>query len=134
MDVILYRLCFSGLLLFVVGLMLGFTLQVFPNPRAALSAHLNGVQSGTFLIALGLLWPRLAVWAGTAPALSHAIWVSFWVLEAGMVMGACAPADAGPIRQNRVKLVAVSLQASSSVVMLLAVGALLFTGRNGLGA
>jgi hydroxylaminobenzene mutase len=47
------------MLLFLLGLLTGFTLPALSNPRMGLSSHLEGVLNGMFLIALGLMWPRL---------------------------------------------------------------------------
>jgi hydroxylaminobenzene mutase len=120
------RLCASGLALFFVGLPLGFAIHALPNPRVALSAHLNAVQSGTALMVLGLLWPRLRAprWA---TVLAHLLWLSFWGLEAGLVLASFIPADHAGGAGNAgwlggaVRVVG----GASSIVMLLAVGAVL---------
>ena len=39
-----------------IGLVTGLTERRFTNMRMALSAHLEGVMNGTFLIALGAIW------------------------------------------------------------------------------
>lgn len=124
MDNLERRLAFAGLLLFVFGLVIGFAVRAFPNPRLALSAHLNGVQSGTILIVLGLLWPRLAVWSAAAGPLASAVWISFWGLEVGMVLAALVPA-APAAAPAGLKLAATTLQGVSGVLMLGAVGVLL---------
>lgn len=130
MDALERRLCFSGLALFVVGLALGFVLRVFPNPRAALSAHLNAVQSGTFLMALGVIWPKLALWRGAASPLAHLIWIAFWVLELGMVLAAFGPpAGSGEAAPAALKLAATGALGLGAVAMLAGLGALLFTFR-----
>ena len=131
MDAIEGRLCFAGLARFVFGLAIGFFLKAFRNPRAALSAHLNAVQSGTFLMVLGLVWPHLSVWPQVATLLSHAVWISFCALEAGMVLGACARSAEGEAKHpaGHVRLGAAALQGVGAVVMLVAVGAQL--GRGG---
>jgi hypothetical protein len=68
------RLMWHGLFLFLVGLVTGLNERRFTNMRMALSAHLEGVMNGTFLIALGAIWghvelsPRVekaARWSGT---------------------------------------------------------------------
>jgi hydroxylaminobenzene mutase len=123
------RLAWSGLALFVVGLMLGFVLQRFANPRAALSAHLNGVQSGTALIVIGLMWPRLQVWPSVAEPLSHVIWLSFWLLQAGLTVNAAVKPGEKASREP-LKLVAGGLQMVSAPPMVLALGALLLTFRS----
>jgi (hydroxyamino)benzene mutase len=124
------RLAMAGLALFVFGLALGFGLKALPNPRAGLSAHLNAVQSGTFLIVLGLLWPRLAVWKAAAGPLGHAIWIAFWGLEAGMVLAAFVPAGAAVAVPKALKLAAAGLTGLSAITMFLSVGALIFTFRS----
>jgi hydroxylaminobenzene mutase len=130
MDIVERRLVFAGLALFVFGMAIGFFLKVFPNPRAALSAHLNAVQSGTFLMVLGLVWPKLAVWKSLASPLSHAVWIAFVAVEVGMVLGALAPPAAeGAAPTGLIRLSAAALQSVSAVVMLLSVGALLATFR-----
>ena len=116
------RLCLNGLVLFVFGLILGFAIEALPNPRVALSAHLNAVQSGTFLVALGLLWGHLGVWPRAAALLGNAIWMSFWGLEAGLTLAAFAERGAP---SAGVRAGAQALMMASSVAMLLAVGALL---------
>jgi hydroxylaminobenzene mutase len=130
MDVFERRLCFAGLALFVFGLAIGFVLKVFPNPRAALSAHLNAVQSGTFLMVLGLLWPKLAVWKSIATPLSHVVWISFLVVEVGMVLMALAPPAAeGQAPTGLIRLGSAALMGLSTIAMLVSVGALLATFR-----
>lgn len=54
-----HRLLQLGVLLFLIGLVVGLTLPVLANPRMGLASHLEGVMNGLFLIALGLVWPRL---------------------------------------------------------------------------
>ena len=45
-----------GAFLFLIGLVTGLQERRFKNMRMALSAHLEGVMNGTFLIALGAIW------------------------------------------------------------------------------
>jgi hydroxylaminobenzene mutase len=45
-----------GVFLFLIGLVTGTQQRRFTNMRMALSAHLEGVMNGTFLIALGAIW------------------------------------------------------------------------------
>ena len=81
-------LCFAGVLLFFFGLLAGFGVPAFGSSRLGLSAHLTGVQSGTALVVLGLLWPHLSFWSGWSMPVASLLWVSFYVLFAGMTMGA----------------------------------------------
>lgn len=53
----------AGALLFLLGLFSGFAIPGMTNPRMGLSAHLEGVMNGTFLMAAGLAWSRLALGA-----------------------------------------------------------------------
>ena len=50
------RLMWHGMFLFLLGLITGLVEQRFTNIRMGLSAHLEGVMNGTFLIALGAIW------------------------------------------------------------------------------
>src|SRR5215469_3246156 len=50
------QLMWSGMLLFLLGLVTGLLEQRFTNVRMGLSAHLEGVMNGTFLVALGAIW------------------------------------------------------------------------------
>ncbi len=61
------RLMFHGMCLFMLGLLTGFAEQHFTNVRMGLAAHLEGLINGTFLIALGAIWPlvRLSPAAAT---------------------------------------------------------------------
>jgi hydroxylaminobenzene mutase len=54
-----HRLVQVGVLLFLFALLVGLAVPRFAVPRLALSAHLLGAMQGTFLIATGLLWPKL---------------------------------------------------------------------------
>ena len=81
-------LCFAGVLLFLFGLLTGFVIPSFRSPRIGLSAHLTGVQSGTFLIAFGLLWPKLMLWPAWSTVIGHAMWISLYVIYASLVLAA----------------------------------------------
>jgi hydroxylaminobenzene mutase len=61
------HLMWHGMLLFLLGLVTGLAEQQFTNVRMGLSAHLEGLMNGTFLIALGAIWNavRLLPWAKT---------------------------------------------------------------------
>ena len=50
------RMMWHGIFLFLIGLVTGMQERRFTNMRMALSAHLEGVMNGTFLIALGAIW------------------------------------------------------------------------------
>jgi hydroxylaminobenzene mutase len=62
------HLMWNGVFLFLLGLITGLFEQQFTNVRMGLSAHLEGLMNGTFLIALGAIWTavRLPPWAKAA--------------------------------------------------------------------
>lgn len=66
------RLIWHGVFLFLLGLLTGFVVQKFVNPRMGLAAHLEGVMNGTFLIALGAVWNEVRLSARLKPA-------TFWI-------------------------------------------------------
>jgi hydroxylaminobenzene mutase len=81
-------LCFTGILLFALGLLTGFGMPAFRAPRIGLSAHLTATQCGIALIAFGFLWSKLTFWNGWSAPLAHVIWISFYLLWIGLVLGA----------------------------------------------
>jgi hydroxylaminobenzene mutase len=52
-------LLWHGVFLFLLGLLTGLATGAMNNPRMGLSAHLEAVMNGLFLMVLGLLWGRL---------------------------------------------------------------------------
>ena len=52
-------LIFAGVLLFFLGLAQGIFIPFMKNPRMALSAHTDGVQSGLALSVFGIVWSLL---------------------------------------------------------------------------
>lgn len=63
------RLIQAGFALFLLGLLTGFAAPLLKAPRMGLSSHLEGLFNGLFLIALGLVWPRLTLGKRAATAL-----------------------------------------------------------------
>jgi (hydroxyamino)benzene mutase len=53
------QLLWHGILVFLLGLIVGFIEQKFANPRMGLAAHLEGLMNGIFLIALGAIWTEI---------------------------------------------------------------------------
>jgi hydroxylaminobenzene mutase len=53
------RLIWHGVFVFFLGLLSGFSTPFLANPRMGLSAHLVAVTAGSFLILMGLIWPKL---------------------------------------------------------------------------
>lgn len=52
-------LLFLGVLLFLWGLLIGLFIPILTNSRMGLSAHLEGIMNGLFLVILGLIWSKL---------------------------------------------------------------------------
>jgi len=65
-----------GALLFLLGLLTGALVPTVRNPRLGLSAHLEGVMNGTFLLVLGAIWHHVRL----SDALSR---LAFWLLVFG---------------------------------------------------
>jgi (hydroxyamino)benzene mutase len=72
MDALLLQL---GILLFLIGLLTGFVVPKFANPRMGLASHLEGLMNGIFLVILGLLWQRLHL---SAAWLAIAFWLAIY--------------------------------------------------------
>jgi hydroxylaminobenzene mutase len=129
-------LCFTGMLLFMLGLLNGLAIPRLRSPRLGLSAHLTGVQSGTFLIACGLLWPRLGLAAPWSAILAHALWISLYAVWLALLLAGVFGAGHGfaiagqgmTTTVGRQRLVTV-LIAAGSLGCLLAVGGVLVAWR-----
>ena len=76
------RLIFLGLLLFLLGLTVGLFVQNMKNPRMALSAHLEGVMNGMFLMVLGIIWKRLLL---SAILLNATFWLAVYGTFANLI-------------------------------------------------
>lgn len=62
-------LLFLGILLFLFGLAIGLFIPLMTNTRMGLTAHLEGVMNGMFLVVLGLIWNKILLkerWLSTA--------------------------------------------------------------------
>ncbi len=55
------KLLILGILLFFLGLALSLCMPLMANPRMGLSAHLEGIMNGIFLVLLGLIWQKLVI-------------------------------------------------------------------------
>jgi (hydroxyamino)benzene mutase len=65
-----------GASLFLLGLLTGAVVPAVRSPRIGLSAHLEGVMNGTFLMVLGAVWHHVHL----PPSLSR---LCFWLLLYG---------------------------------------------------
>ena len=69
------RLIVAGVVLFLIGLLTGFVIPAFENPRMGLSSHLEAVMNGAFLIALGAAWSFVRLSPGWEAA---AYWLTIY--------------------------------------------------------
>ena len=69
------KLVFLVLIQFLLGLLIGLFIQNMANPRMALSAHLEGVMNGMFLMILGLIWSRLVL---SKKVLTVTLWLAVY--------------------------------------------------------
>ena len=88
MATISSTLCFMGVLLFMLGLLTGFGITSFRSPRIGLSAHLDAIESGLGLIAVGLLLPHLKISVEWAGAIAYSLWISLYLLWIGLLFAA----------------------------------------------
>jgi len=93
MDYFDRRLCLGGMLLVFTGCVLGFIVPAYAPHPGMLAAHLNAVQTGIFLLVLALLWPKLQLGSRMSAWLGHLTWISFWLLQACLTLGAYAQVD-----------------------------------------
>lgn len=119
-----HRLLQLGMVLFLLGLLTGFAVPVLANPRMGLSSHLEGVLNGIFLLALGMMWPRLELGRGAAVTWWLAIYATFanWLATllaaawgAGRSMPIAAGAHQGTTPQETV-IVVLLFSLSAAVV------------------
>ena len=68
----------TGAVLFLAGILQGAVVDMHANPRMALSAHLDAVQSGMAVMLAGLLW-SVAGLVGRTESIAR------WTLAVGMV-------------------------------------------------
>lgn len=80
-------LAFSGVLLFLIGLLGGAAIPALKSPRIGLSAHLTALQEGIALVAFALLGAHLSLPPLRAAWIAHTLWISFYVLWAGLFLG-----------------------------------------------
>lgn len=129
-------LCFTGLLLFMLGLLNGLVIPRLRSPRLGLSAHLTALQSASVLIAVGLLWPKLAIAAPWDLVLGHGLWISLYAVWFALFLAGLFGAGRGlPIAgqgmttsSGRQRLVTVLL-AAGSLGCLIATGGILVAWR-----
>jgi hydroxylaminobenzene mutase len=55
------QLLIHGTVIFLISLVMGFTIPALSNARMGVSAHVAGIQSGIMLWAFGAMWVRVAL-------------------------------------------------------------------------
>jgi (hydroxyamino)benzene mutase len=90
-----HQLALAGIVLFLLGLLNGFVIALGRSPRLSLSAHLTGVQSGTFLIVMGVLWPHIAFPDGAGGFMGAVLWVSLYLLWLALCLAGLLGAGRG---------------------------------------
>lgn len=130
-----HRLLQAGGLLFLLGLLAGLAVPKFTVPRLGLSTHLLGIVQGIFLIAVGLLWPKLRF---TRPAsrIGHVLAIygclAAWTANfLGAVWGAgttMVPMAAGGARGSALQEGAIRVLLMSAALALITVAVLVLWG------
>ena len=130
-----HRLLQAGGLLFLFGLVVGLGVPKFAVPRLALSTHLLGITQGTFLMVVGLLWPKLSLTgraSGNGRILATYGCLAAWTANLlGAVWGAGAsmvPMAAGGARGSAVQEGTIRLLLMSAAVSLVSVAVLILWG------
>jgi len=120
------KLLFFGVLLFFLGLVIGLFVPMMANPRMGLSAHLEGVMNGIFLIVLGLIWNKLEL---SGRWLSVTYWLSLYgtfanlfavltsaIFNSGKMMPLAGGQEGKPIPEGLVSFLLLSLALAMLVI------------------
>ena len=119
------RLCLAGVVLFFFGLLLGFAVPLFPDKHSVLGAHESALGSGTFLIAMGLLWNKLAFSPKWSWWSAQLLWISFFVLQAGLTLGAANPGASASSPRSAAQTIAGLLNTVGAILMFVVVAVVL---------
>jgi hydroxylaminobenzene mutase len=125
------RLLQAGIALFLIGLLTGIAVPSLGNPRMGLASHVEAVMNGTFLVVLGLVWPRLrltnaqsalgfwlAVYGGFANWLSTFL-AAFWAAGSRMMPMAGAGHSGSAVQEVIIQALLVSLSLAMIAVCIL---------------
>jgi hydroxylaminobenzene mutase len=132
-----HRLLQLGILLFLLGLLTGFAMPLFENPRMGLASHLEAILNGIFLIVLGLLWERLRLGRGV---LTLAFWLVLYgtfanwlatLLAAVWGAGTMMPMAAGDFKGSDGQELVITILLFSLSFAMIAVSALVLWGLRG---
>lgn len=90
-----HQLALAGIVLVLLGLFNGFAIPLGRSPRLGLSAHLTAVQSGTFLIAISVLWPHIEFPHGIGGFMGAALSASLYLLWLALCLAGLLGAGRG---------------------------------------
>lgn len=130
-----HRLLQLGVLIFLCALVVGLGVQHFAVPRLALSAHLLGIMQGLFLIAAGLVWPKLRLTRTMSRVAFGAIVYGCFAAWTANLLGASwgagnsmLPIAAGPARGSALQEGIIALGLRTAAVSLIASAVLMLWG------
>ncbi|HYU41434.1 MAG TPA: hydrogenase [Vicinamibacteria bacterium] len=136
-----HRLLQVGSLLILLALLVGLAIPRLTVPRLGLSTHLLGIMQGTFLMVLGLVWPKLAlsrsaarVGVGLAIYGCIAAWVANLLAAIWGAGSSMLPLAAGSARGSGVQEAVIRVLLVSAAVSLVSATALLVWGLRVMGA
>ncbi len=100
-----HRLVFHGFLLFLLGLITGLIAYDLENPRMGVTAHVEAILNGVFLVGLGLAWSRLRL----GPRL---LGICFWAALVGSYANWAIPLFSAAVGASQPILVGAGYQAA----------------------
>ena len=86
-DALQATLAFSGVVLFLLGLLGGAAIPFLRSPRIGLSAHVTALQAGVALVAFAWLGTRVLLPDAWAAPIAHTLWISFYAIWLGLLLG-----------------------------------------------
>ncbi len=123
------RLMFNGILVFLIGLFMGFFIYFgfFPNGQIGLVAHLEGVLNGLFLAVVGLIWQRmslsrlqerLTIWFALTAVWLNIFQAAWWAFLGRSRASPVFPADRAPTQVETIFMFNVILPILSTCFVL----------------
>ncbi len=111
------RLGLAGLALFLLALLQGFFIPLFDRVDVARAAHATALGSGTFLIAVGMLWPKLAFQPPVSLRWATVLALSMYAIAIGLTLSATYPAGTEAMHRTVSALVMV-LNAGGAILLI----------------
>lgn len=120
-----------GMILFFLGLIIGLFIPLMTNARMGLSAHLEGVMNGMFLVMLGLVWNKMILhqkWLKTAfylaiyGSFANILAVTFAaVTGAGKMMPIAGGKEGSTFMEGLISFLLVSLALAMIIVCIIVI-------------